>query len=108
MKLLAKTSLYYLLFSIPILILSGFVCYYIVTKEVQDGNNELLLNRSAQVEQYLKENDAVALKLITKSGEAQIKTISKFNPKAVAKPVFADTLILDKKENELEIGRAHV
>ncbi len=105
MKLLAKTSLYYLLFSIPILILSGFVCYYIVTKEVQDGNNELLLNRSAQVEQYLKENEAVALKLITKSGEAQIKTISKFNPKAVAKPVFADTLILDKKENELAPNR---
>ena len=105
MKLLAKTSLYYLLFSIPILILSGFVCYYIITKEVQDGNNELLLNRSAQVEQYLKENDAVALKLITKSGEAQIKTISKFNPKAVAKPVFADTLILDKKENELAPNR---
>lgn len=105
MKLLAKTSLYYLLFSIPILILSGFVCYYIVTKEVQDGNNELLLNRSAQVEQYLKENDAVALQLITKSGEAQIKTISKFNPKSVAKPVFADTLILDKKENELAPNR---
>ncbi len=105
MKLLAKTSLYYLLFSIPILILSGFVCYYIVTKEVQDGNNELLLNRSAQVEQYLKENDAVALQLITKSGEAQIKTISKFNPKAVVKSVFADTLILDKKENELAPNR---
>jgi signal transduction histidine kinase len=72
---------------------------------VQDGNNELLLNRSAQVEQYLKENDAVALQLITKSGEAQIKTISKFNPKSVAKPVFADTLILDKKENELAPNR---
>lgn len=105
MKLLAKTSLYYLLFSIPILILSGFVCYYIITKEVQDGNNELLLNRSALVEQYLKKNDTVALQLITKSGEAQIKTISKFNPKAVAKSVFVDTLILDKKENELAPNR---
>ncbi len=105
MKLLAKTSLYFLLFSIPILILSGFVCYYIITKEVQDGNNELLLNRSAQVEQYLKENDGVALQLITKSGEAQIKTIPKFNPKTVAKSVFKDTLILDKKENELAPNR---
>ncbi|WP_293891684.1 HAMP domain-containing sensor histidine kinase [Flavobacterium sp.] len=105
MKLLAKTSLYYLFFSIPILILSGFVCYYIITKEVQDGNNELLLNRSALVEQYLKENDAVALQLITKSGEAQIKTISKYTPTAVTKPVFADTLILDKKENELAPNR---
>ena len=105
MKLLAKTSLYYLLFSIPILILSGFVCYYIITKEVQDGNNELLLNRSALVEQYLKENDTVALQLITKSAEAQIKTISKFNSQAVTKSVFKDTLILDKKENELAPNR---
>ena len=105
MKLLAKTSLYYLLLSIPILILSGFVCYYIVTKEVKDGNNELLLNRSALVEQYLKENDTIALQLISKSGEAQIKPISKFNPKAEAKYVFADTLILDKKENELAPNR---
>ena len=105
MKLLAKTSLYYLLLSIPILILSGFVCYYIVTKEVKDGNNELLLNRLVLVEHYLKENDSTALQLITKSGEAQIKTISKLNLKAVAKYVFADTLILDKKEDELAPNR---
>ena len=105
MKLIAKTSLFYLLSSIPILILSGFVCYYIVTKEVKDGNNELLLNRSALIEQYLKENDTIALHLITKSEEAQIKTISKFNPKSIAKYVFADTLILDKKEDELAPNR---
>ena len=105
MKLLAKTSLYYLLLSIPILILSGFVCYYIVTKEVQDGNNEFLLNRSTLIEHYLKENDTIALQLITKSEEAQIKPISKFNPKSIAKYVFADTLILDKKEDELAPNR---
>ena len=105
MKLIAKTSLYYLLLSIPILILSGFVCYYIVTKEVQGGNNEFLLNRSTLIEHYLKENDTIALQLITKSEEAQIKTISKFHPKLVAKYVFADTLILDKKEDELAPNR---
>ena len=101
MKLIAKTSLYYLLLSVPILILSGFFCYYIITKKVQDGNNELLQTRCAVVEQYLKNNDTVALHLITKSGEAQIKTILKFNSKELFKPVFTDTLILDKKENEL-------
>ncbi len=105
MKLLAKTSLYYLLLSIPILILSGFVCYYVITKEVQDGNNELLLNRSTLIEQYLRNNDTVALNSITKSGEAQIKLIPKFNPKVVANSVFSDTLILDKKENELAPNR---
>lgn len=105
MKLLAKTSLYYLLLSIPILILSGFVCYYLITKEVQDGNNELLLNRSTLIEQYLRNNDAVALNSITKSGEAQIKRIPKLNPKIVANSVFSDTLILDEKENELAPNR---
>ena len=59
MKLLSKTSLYYLLLSIPILILSGFICYYVITKEVKDSNNELLLNRKIQVEDYLKNNDTM-------------------------------------------------
>ena len=83
----------------------GICLFYIITKEVQDGNNELLLNRSALIEQYLKSNDAVALDLITKSGEAQIKTISKSNSKVLPKSVFKDTLILDKKENELAPNR---
>ena len=105
MRLLAKTSLYYLFLTIPILILSGVVCYFIVTKQVQDGNNDILLNRSKLVEQYLKNNDSVSLQLITKSGEAQIKTISKLNKNFPEKTIFADTLILDKKENELAPNR---
>jgi len=105
MKLLAKTSLYYLLLSIPILILSGVVCYYVISKEVQDGNNELLLNRTALIEQYLRNNDAAALDLIIKSGEAQIKPIFKVNLKGVGHYVFSDTLILDQRENELAPNR---
>jgi hypothetical protein len=102
MKLLAKTSLYYFLLSIPILILSGFICYYIITKEVKDSNNELLLNRKELIEKYLKEKNTVLLQLIIKSKEAQIK-------KAVfdksAQNVFSDTLIFDKNENELAPNR---
>lgn len=105
MKLLAKTSLYYLLLSIPILILSGFVCYYVITKEVKDSNNELLLNRKFQVENYLKNNDTIALLLITKSKEAQIDKIAHSNFKNRKKTIFSDTLILDKKENELAANR---
>jgi signal transduction histidine kinase len=102
MKLLAKTSLYYFLLSIPILILSGFICYYIITKEVKDSNNELLLNRKELIEKYLKEKNTVLLQLIIQSKEAQIK-------KAVfdksAQNVFSDTLIFDKNENELAPNR---
>ncbi|MBG6110190.1 signal transduction histidine kinase [Flavobacterium sp. CG_9.10] len=105
MKLLAKTSLYYLILSIPILILSGFICYHIITAEVNDSNNELLKNRIVVVENYLKENDTVALNLITKSKEAQIGNTLKKQYVNGVKTKYSDTLILDKKENELAVNR---
>ena len=101
MKLLTKTGLYYLFFSIPILILSGFLCYYMITVEVKDSNNELLKNRKIVVEKYLRDNDTVALNLIIKSAEAQINRTSKLKYGNGAKTIFSDTLILDKKETEL-------
>jgi signal transduction histidine kinase len=105
MKLLAKTSLYYLILSVPILILSGFICFYIITKEVRDSNNELLLNRKELIEDYLKENDTIYLKIIARSREAIIKKISKIKASKISVPVFSDTLIFDKKENELAENR---
>ncbi|WP_333599337.1 PorY family sensor histidine kinase [Flavobacterium sp.] len=105
MRLLTKTSLYYLVLSIPMLLLSGFVCYYVITQEVKDSNNELLLNRKIQIVQYLKNNDTVALHFIVNSGEAQIKRVSKFNSQLAGKTIFSDTLILDKAENEMAPNR---
>lgn len=105
MKLLAKTSLYYLILIIPILIISGFICYYFITIEVKYSNDELLFNRKNVVEKYLITNDEVALNLITKSGEAQIKNVTKSLCKHTNNQMFADTLILDKKENELANNR---
>lgn len=101
MKLLAKTSLYYLLLSIPILLLSGFVCYYVITKEVKDSTDELLFNRKTQIEQYLKNNDTTAIHFVVTSGEAQIKFVPNLKSQSLAKAVFSDTLILDKAENEM-------
>lgn len=105
MKLLAKTSLYYLILSIPILVLSGVIGYYVITKEVKASNDELLLNRKVQVEHYLKENDRISILLITKSKEAQINKIAYSNFKDGIKIMFSDTLILDKNENELAVNR---
>jgi signal transduction histidine kinase len=105
MKLLAKTSLYYLIFSIPILILSGFICFHVITHEVRESNDELLVNRKLQVEQYLKNNDTISLLLLTKSNEAQINKVSHSNFKNGTETMFSDTLILDKTENELADNR---
>jgi signal transduction histidine kinase len=105
MKLLAKTSLYYLIFSIPILILSGFICFHVITREVKESNDELLLNRKVQVEQYLKNYDTISLLLITKSKEAQINKVPYSNFKNGIETMFSDTLIFDKAENELADNR---
>ena len=105
MKLLAKTSLYYLILSIPILILSGFICFHIITREVCESNNELLLNRKELIENYLKEDDTIFLKIITKSSEATIKKMDKINALKTPALIFSDTLIFDKKENKLAENR---
>lgn len=105
MKLITKTSLYYLLLSIPMLILSGFISYFIITKEVKDSNNELLLNRKKLIEKYLIDNDTIALSLIIKSKEAQINKIVQPNYENGAKTFFSDTLIYDKNEKELASNR---
>jgi signal transduction histidine kinase len=105
MKLLVKTSLYYLFFSIPILILSGFICYYIITIEVKDSNNELLTNRKDAIGKYLMENDTIALNLIVRSGGSKVDLSNKKNLEKGAKTIFTDTLILDKRENEMAPNR---
>ena len=105
MKLLAKTSLYYLIFSIPILILSGFISFHVITSEVKESNDELLLNRKVQVEQYLKNSDSISLLLLTKGKEAQINTVRYSNFKNGTEIQFSDTLIFDKAENELADNR---
>lgn len=102
MKLLAKTSWYYLFLSVPVLVLSGFICYRIITKEVKQSNDELLSNRKELIQNYLQKKDTVLLQLITQSKEAQIKKLSFNKPTG---DVFSDTLIFDRKEKELAENR---
>lgn len=102
MKLIAKTSLYYLFLSVPILIVSGIICYHIITKEVKKSNDELLINRKELLQNYIQENNTDLLQLIEQSKEAQIK---KINSNIAATNIFSDTLIFDKNEKELAQNR---
>ena len=102
MKLFTKTSLYYLFFSIPVLIIAGLACYFIITSEVDENNNELLLNRKIQIEKYLQQNDSIALQMINQSGEAIVNSV---NNDIQVQNIFSDTLILDLEENELAPNR---
>lgn len=105
MKLITKTSLYYLLLSIPILILSGFFCYHIVTHKIRHNNDEILLNRVQLMQHYLVEKDSVTIDFLVKTKEAQINKTLQEHFKNGNKTIFSDTLILDKAENELDPHR---
>ncbi len=105
MKLLSKTSLYYVLMSIPLLLLFGFVCYQVITDEVKHSNDELLLNRVHLIEHYLAENESVSIDFLIKTKEATITKTLKNNLRNGSKIIFSDTLILDKSENEMAPNR---
>ena len=97
MKLLVKTSLYYLILSVPVLLIAGLVSYTIITSEVRDSNNELLVKRKSEIEKFIMDEDTVSLNMITKSGEAIICPIrGDFEPQNV----LSDTLIYDQMEEE--------
>ena len=101
MKLLIKTSLYYLLFTIPVLLIAGFVFFNVITHEVKESNNELLSKRALIIENYLKQNDTVAINLISKSFEAQVIKLPQNYKIKTKNNIFSDTLIYDHKEKEL-------
>ncbi|WP_316635971.1 HAMP domain-containing sensor histidine kinase [uncultured Flavobacterium sp.] len=105
MKLLVKTNLYFLILSIPILIISGVICYYFITGELKESNNDMLLDRKIMIEEYLKNNDSISLRFITKSKEAQINKIINLDIKKENQTIFSDTLIYDKVEKELAINQ---
>jgi signal transduction histidine kinase len=105
MRLLTKTSLYYLLLSIPTLILAGFISYSVIIKEVKDSNNELLLNRKNLIEKLIIDNNTVAISLIISSSEAKIKKTRNFKYENGEKTFFSDTLIFDKSEKEFAVNR---
>lgn len=105
MKLLVKTNLYFLLLSIPILLISGFMSYSFITNELKNSSNSVLLDRKDRIEQFLKDNDEISSSLFAKSKEVQIKKITNSDFVKENKNVFSDTLIFDKTENEFAINQ---
>jgi len=53
MKLISKTLLYYLLLSLPLLVLAGFFSYYLISQELKDGLDESLLKEKSHLEKAI-------------------------------------------------------
>jgi signal transduction histidine kinase len=102
MKLVTRTSLFYLLPGIPILILSGFVCYTISTEEIEENNDVLLYNIEKQIEHYIQKKDTITLIALTSSHQAEITKVETSENTAVQ---FTDTLVYDRWEKEYNENR---
>jgi len=103
MKLQTKTSLYYFIGSIPILLIAGIIIYVIITSEVRYSNDELLRIRLAQIEKCILSRDTVSIKMIIASGEATITPIAM---PVKEKNIFSDKAIYDNSEKEMAIFRS--
>ena len=96
MKLITKTILYYLLISLPLLVISGICGYYLINKELRDGTDEALWKEKINAERQillLKEP-----KIIYLSGDS----LSIVMPAVSIKTgyLFSDTLVYDRYEEE--------
>jgi signal transduction histidine kinase len=98
MRLLTRTSLYYVLFSLPILAFAGFLSYYFLNESMLEGTDELLLSRKENVIPYLKVNNEQFISFLN-SGEEEKVWFQEGN--CETKDVFSDTSIYNKEEEEL-------
>ena len=96
MKLISKTILYYLLISIPLLVIAGFLSYYLIRSEVLDSTEEALWKEKINVEKLLRSQSE------TKQFYLSSDSLSSVRPTSFHKDgfLFSDSIIFDKYENE--------
>lgn len=96
MKLISKTILYYLLISIPLLLIAGVFSYFLIKSELRDGTDESLMKEKLNAEKLItsfKEPENFNLSADSLSSIKVIGDIKLHN-------VFSDTSIYDRTEQE--------
>lgn len=96
MKLITKTILYYLLLSIPLLVIAGVFGYFSIKKEMSDATNEYLIKEKLNAEKLIKFQKSPAVIYLSTD------SLSKASPVNFMRTgyVFADSIIYDKYEEE--------
>jgi signal transduction histidine kinase len=59
MKLLSKTSIYYLLFALPLFAICSVFIYYFISSEIKDSLDESLWKEKTEIEQKIAQGDSV-------------------------------------------------
>lgn len=96
MKLISKTILYYLLICLPLLIIAGFLSYYLIRSEVRDGTDEVLWKEKLHSEDLIKIQPEIT-KTFLSSDSLSFISHSQFHKEEYS---FSDTLVFDRAEQE--------
>lgn len=95
MKLISKTLIYYLLISLPLLVIAGLLSYFLIKAELSDGTDETLMSEKVNAQKLIHSIKDAKTIYLSSDSLSNIKLISgKLNSG------FIDTLIYDQEENE--------
>ena len=99
MKLLTKSSNYFIITSLIIFLLSGVTIYFMLQILIFDAVDELLINKKEDMLWELQQSEGFDNFILPKDSSLIITSAHK---KKINQPVFNDTLILNLKEHEFE------
>jgi signal transduction histidine kinase len=97
MKLLTKTSRYYILYTIPVILFSAILIYFFLLHEIGESNESILLTRVKVIENYIAKGNSSALNVFEANNEVYIKEIKKDK---IIPQTIKDTLMYSDIEKE--------
>lgn len=95
MKLIRRMTLSYLLLLLPLLLLSGMMTYWLISNALSEEADEALFKFKTRVEQRIAAGK-MDFDLIASDKQVSLK----YTYQQINQPVFSDTLIYDKDEEE--------
>jgi len=97
MKLLTKTSYYYIIYTIPVLIITTVLFYFFLLNEIGESNESILQQRVRVIQNYIKNEDDSILTVLESNNEVFVKEIEK---NKIITQEIKDTLIFSKHLQE--------
>jgi len=96
MKLIHKTTLYYVVISVPLVGLAAFISYFVIKAEIKNGTKEVLYTDNYNAKHMIRSFSHPQNITLSSDGYSKIKMVSK----PLDKTIFIDTLIYDPIEEE--------
>jgi signal transduction histidine kinase len=97
MKLLTRTSRYYIFYTIPVILFSAIFIYFFLLNEIGESNDAILSTRVKVVENYIAKGNSNALNVFEVNNEVYIKEIEKGR---IIQQTIKDTLLYSDIEKE--------